>query len=85
MYCIFANIYCAEPIQSQTTPSPNTMIECRTDRSCGGSSVTSTVKDCCDHDIEPSGFAYTIPGVGGCQLCPVGKTINFIMDMSDSY
>ena len=65
------------PIQSQTTPDPNTMVGCRTDRSCGGSSVPSTMKDCCDHDIEPSGFAYTIPSVEGCNLCPVGKTVNY--------
>ena len=49
------------------------MVGCRTDRSCGGSSVISTMRDCCDHDIEPSGFAYTIPGEDDCQLCPVGK------------
>ena len=36
--------------------------------SCGGSPVTSTISDCCDHDIEPSGFAYTIPGVDGCNI-----------------
>ena len=65
------------PIQGQgPTPDPNTMVGCRTDRNCGGSSVTSTMRDCCDHDIEPSGFAYTIPGASGCQLCPVGKKKN---------
>ena len=55
------------------------MVECRTESDCGGSFVTSTMKDCCDHDIEPSGFAYTIPGVEGCQLCPVGKRKNYFM------
>ena len=59
------------------TPDPNTMVECRTDRNCGGSSVTSTIRDCCDHDIEPSGFAYTIPGIEGCKLCPVGKIVKY--------
>ena len=49
------------------------MVECRTDHSCGGSSVISTMRDCCDHDIEPSGLAYTIPGNQACHLCPVGK------------
>ena len=53
------------------------MVECRTESNCGGSSVTSTMKDCCDHDIEPSGFAYIIPGIDGCNLCPVGKTVNY--------
>ena len=70
---IFSNlrINYAELILSQETTS--TMVECRTDRNCRGSPVNSTIKDCCDHDIDPSGFAYTIPGVDGCQLCPVGK------------
>ena len=69
------------PIQSQTTPTPSStiatpiMVECRTESDCGGSSVTSTIKDCCDHNMEPSGFAYTIPGVDGCNLCPVGKIV----------
>ena len=53
--------------------NPNTMVGCTEDRSCGGSPVTSTIKDCCDHDIDPSGFAYTIPGIEDCFLCPVGK------------
>ena len=57
------------------TLDPNTMIECRTDRSCGGSPVTSTMKGCCDNDIEPSGLAYTVPGVEGCHLCRVGKIV----------
>ena len=66
----------AELIQSQgPTLDPNTMIECTTNHSCEGSPVTSTMKDCCDHDIEPSGFAYTIPGVEVCHLCPVGKIV----------
>ena len=78
------------PIQSRTTPTLTTpssttaapiMVECRTDHSCGGSSVTSTIKDCCDHDIEPSGFAYTIPGVDGCHLCPVGKTVKLLLQL----
>ena len=55
------------------TLDPITMVHCRSDLSCGGSSINSTMKDCCDHDIDPSGFSYTIPGVEGCQLCPVGK------------
>ena len=65
------------PTQTQgPNPDSNTMVECRTDRSsCGGSSVPSAMKDCCDHDIEPSGLAYTIPGDETCQLCPVGKII----------
>ena len=54
--------------------NPNTMVRCTKDHSCGGSSVTSTMKDCCDHDIEPSGLAYTIPGEENCFLCPVGKS-----------
>ena len=33
----------------------------------------STIKDCCDHKIDPFGLAYTIPSVEGCQLCPLGK------------
>ena len=49
------------------------MVQCRTDLICGGSSTNSTMKDCCDHDIGPPGFSYIIPGVAGCQLCPVGK------------
>ena len=49
------------------------MVQCRTDLSCGGSSVNSTIKACCDHDIDPPGFSYTIPGVAGCRSCPVGK------------
>ena len=66
-------ITCAELIESQATPDPNTMVGCTTESNCEGSSVTSTIKDCCDHDIEPIGFTYTIPGEDGCQLCPVGK------------
>ena len=50
------------------------MVECRTDRSCGGSPVTSTMSDCCDPDIVPSGLAYTIRNQT-CHLCPVGKII----------
>ena len=69
-------IDCTVPIQSQPTTDPSVMVGCTTDRSCGGNLVTSSIKDCCDHDIEPSGFAYTIPGVDGCNLCPVGKTVN---------
>ena len=64
------------PIQTQTLlPDLNTMVECRADRSCVGSPVNSTIKDCCDHDIVPSGLAYTIPGEDDCQLCPVGKIV----------
>ena len=76
MCCIFTSIYIyhAVPFHTQgPTLDPNTMVECRTNHSCGGSPVTSTIKDCCDHDIEPSGFAYTIPGNQACHLCPVGK------------
>ena len=49
------------------------MVLCRPDHRCEGSFSTSTIKECCDHDIDPFGLAYTIPGVEGCQLCPVGK------------
>ena len=54
--------------------NPNTMVGCTEDRSCEESPVTSTIKDCCDHDIYPSGLAYTIPGEEDCFLCPVGKS-----------
>ena len=33
----------------------------------------STIEDCCDHDIDPFGVAYIMPGEVNCQLCPVGK------------
>ena len=33
----------------------------------------STIGDCCDHDIDPFGVAYIMPGEVNCQLCPVGK------------
>ena len=59
------------------------MVECRTDHSCGGSPITSTIMDCCDPDndyFDPdndysdpdndtSGLAYTIPGNQTCYLC----------------
>ena len=55
------------------TIDPNTVVQCRETHSCGGNSVTSTIKDCCDHNTDPFGLAYTIPSVEGCQLCLFGK------------
>ena len=49
------------------------MVHCRVERNCGGNSVMSTIEDCCDHDIDPFGVAYIMPGEVNCQLCPVGK------------
>ena len=77
--------YHTVPIQSQTTLDPNTIVGCTTNHSCGGNLVNSTIKDCCDHDIEPSGFAYTISGNDTCQLCPVGKIIVSVFYSRCSY
>lgn len=50
------------------------MVMCSVDKFCNQTpGVESTQIDCCNHNIDPPGLAYTIPGVEGCQLCPVGK------------
>ena len=46
-------------------------LNCRTDHSFRGGPVISTIKDCYDHDIDPSGLAHNEEVC--LYLCPVGN------------
>ena len=60
------------PIQSLSI-SPKTLVKCEEERHCRGNYTASTYKDCCDHDTEPYGVSFVLPGLSGCHSCPVGK------------
>lgn len=32
-----------------------------------------TIDDCCDRRRAPIGFAYTVPTIESCNVCPTGK------------
>ncbi len=51
------------------------MVRCFPTTNCdGGEWVNGTSRnDCCQHGVEPFGLSYTISGLEGCQLCPVGN------------
>ncbi len=62
------------------------MVSCFPTTNCdGGEWVNGTsLNDCCQHGMEPFGLSYTISGLEGCQLCPVGKIINHGTDLHNS-
>ena len=31
------------------------------------------LEDCCNHGVAPFGVTFRIPGIEGCNECPVGK------------
>ena len=60
----------AATVQSQQLD----MVVCRTQRTCDGRGESGfTAEECCNHDLDPPGVAYTIPGVEGCNICATGK------------
>lgn len=38
----------------------------------------SSQNDCCMHGVAPFGLSFAIPGVEGCNACPVGKYLDNI-------
>ncbi len=57
-------------------------MQCRTDRFCSSGGVESTFEACCSHRLDPPGVAYTIDGVAGCNLCPIGMYHNLQYDIA---
>ena len=60
-------------VSGQQQP-PNEMVRCYNQvGSCAGTFVAATFSDCCDHSVDPVGFAYQREGVEVCFSCPVSK------------
>ena len=55
-------------------PPPNELVVCSNLRGvCPENAVLATFSDCCDHRVDPMGFAYRRDGIEGCFSCPVSK------------
>ncbi len=55
------------------TTSNSSPVQCRISHNCEDVYVNTTKEECCNHNLEPHGLAYTIEGTEGCHLCPTGN------------
>ena len=67
---------CAVIVKAQDPPS-NELVLCYGVESCTAAKFIgfATFSDCCDHSVDPVGFAYQRGGIEGCFACPVSKSL----------
>ena len=59
-------------------PTPDDSVFCYSQvGSCTGTPKVATLSDCCDHRVDPVGFAYQVDGLERCFICPVSKYMHF--------